>query len=123
VPTDGGLHQALGLSMVRLKRLDDALIELRRGAELDPNNARYSYIYGVALHSNGRQQEAITYLKDRLTRHPDNRHISMAIVSFSREAGDAATALQYAEQACKIAPEDQALKGIVEQRRRQIRPQ
>jgi tetratricopeptide (TPR) repeat protein len=123
VPTDGGLHHALGLSLVRLKRLDDALAELRRAAELDHNNARYAYIYGVALHSTGRQQEAITYLEDSLTRHPENRDISMAIVSFSREAGDAATALQYAEQAYKIAPDDQALKAIVDELRRQIRPQ
>jgi tetratricopeptide (TPR) repeat protein len=122
-PTDGGLHHALGLSLVRLKRLDDALAELRRGAELDPNNARYAYIYGVALHSTGRQHEAITYLKDSLTRHPENRDISMAIISFSRDAGDAATALRYAEQAYKIAPDDPALKGMVEQLRRQTRPQ
>jgi tetratricopeptide (TPR) repeat protein len=123
IPTDGGLHHALGLSLVRLKRLDDALAELRQATELDPNNARYAYIYGVALHSTGRRQEAMTYLEDSLTRHPENRDISMAIVSFSREAGDAATALQYAEQAYKIAPADPTLKGMVEQLRRQIRPQ
>jgi tetratricopeptide (TPR) repeat protein len=117
------LHHALGLSLVRLKRLSDALAELRRAAELDQNNARYAYIYGVALHSTGRHQEAITYLENSLTRHPENRDIGMAIVSFSREAGDAATALQYAEQAYKIAPDDQALKGIVDELRRQIRPQ
>jgi tetratricopeptide (TPR) repeat protein len=123
VPTDGGLHHALGLSLVRLKRLDDALAELRQAAELDPANARYAYIFGVALHSTGRPQAAITYLKDSLTRHPDNRDISMAIISFSREAGDAATALQYAERAYKIAPDDLTLKGMVEQLRRQTRPQ
>jgi predicted CXXCH cytochrome family protein len=122
VPTDGGLHHALGLSLVRLKRLDAALFELRRAAQLDPDNARYAYIYGVALHSAGRRQEAIAYLKDGLTRHPENRDISMAIVSFSREAGDAATALQYAEHAYKVAPGDPTLKGIVDELRRQIRP-
>jgi predicted CXXCH cytochrome family protein len=123
VPADGGLHHALGLSLVRLKRLDDALAELRRAAELDHNNARYAYIYGVALHSTGRQQEAITYLKDSLTRHPENHDIIIAIVSFSREAGDAATALQYAEQAYKVAPDDPTLRGIIDELRRQIRPQ
>jgi tetratricopeptide (TPR) repeat protein len=123
VPTDGGLHHALGLSLVRLKRLDDALVELRRATEFDKNNARYAYIYGVALHSTGRQQEAITYLKDSLTQHPENHDIIIAIVSFSREAGDAATALQYAERAYKAAPDDPALKGIVDELRRQMRSQ
>jgi predicted CXXCH cytochrome family protein len=122
VPDDGGLHHALGLSLVRLKRLDEALVELRRAADLDSHNARYAYIYGVALHSAGRQQEAIVYLRDSLAGHPENRDIIMAIVSFSREAGDAATALQYAEQAIKIAPDDPVTKALVEQLRRQASP-
>jgi Flp pilus assembly protein TadD len=122
VPGDGGLHHALGLSLVRLKRLDEALVELRRAADLDRNSARYAYIYGVALHSAGRQQEAITYLRDSLTTHPENRDIIMAIVSFSREAGDAATALQYAEQATRFAPDDPAIKGLLDELRRQLSP-
>jgi tetratricopeptide (TPR) repeat protein len=122
VPDDGGLHHALGLSLVRLKRLDEALVELRRAADLDRNSARYAYIYGVALHSAGHGQEAITYLKGSLTAHPENRDIVMALVSFSREAGDVATALRYAEQALKIAPDDPAVKGLVEDLRRQISP-
>src|SRR5450631_342540 len=122
VPVDGGLHHALGLSLVRQKRLDDALVELRRAAELDRNNARYVYIYGVALHSAVHGPEAITYLRDYLSGHPDNRDIVMAIVSFSRDAGDAATALQYAEQAAKITPDDPAIKGLVDELRCQVSP-
>jgi tetratricopeptide (TPR) repeat protein len=122
VPGDGGLHHALGLSLVRLKRLDQALVELSRAAELDQHNARYAYIYGVALHSVGHQQEAIAYLKDSLTAHPDNRDIVMAIVSFSREAGDAATALHYAEQAIQMLPDDPTIRGLVNELRSQISP-
>jgi Flp pilus assembly protein TadD len=122
VPNDVGLHHALGLSLVRLKRIDDALVELGRAAELDRHSARYAYIYGVALHSAGRQQEAIAQLKKSLAEHPENRDIIMAIVSFSREAGDAATALQYAEQAARMAPGDPAIRTMVEQLRRQVSP-
>jgi Flp pilus assembly protein TadD len=122
VPGDGGLHHALGLSLVRLKRLDEALVELRSAAELAPHNARYAYIYGVAMHSAGRRQEAIAYLKDSLIEHSENRDIIMAIVSFSREAGDTATALQYAEQAIKLAPDDPATKTLLDQLRRQTSP-
>jgi tetratricopeptide (TPR) repeat protein len=121
-PGDAGLHHALGLSLVRLKRLDDALIELHRAAELDRASARYAYIYGVALHSAGRRQEAIDYLKENLTGHPANLDIAMAIISFSRESGDATTALQYAEQAIKIAPDDPAIRGLAEELRRQTPP-
>jgi predicted CXXCH cytochrome family protein len=122
VPTDGGLHHALGLSLVRLKRLGEALGELRSAAELDPHNARYGYIYGVAMHSAGHGQEAIRYLKDSLTRHPESRDMIMAIISFSREAGDNATALQYAEQVAKLAPDDPAAKSMIDELRRQVSP-
>jgi len=121
-PGDAGLHHALGLSLVRRKQLDDALVELRRAAELDPTSARYAYIYGVALHSAGHSQEAIDYLKESLSGHPANRDIVMAIISFSRESGDAATALQYAEQAIKLAPDDPAIRGLAEELRRQASP-
>jgi predicted CXXCH cytochrome family protein len=122
VPADGGLHHALGLSLVRLKRLDEALVELRSAAELAPHDARYAYIYGVAMHSAGQRQEAIAYLKNSLTGHPENRDIILAIVSFSREAGDTATALQYAEQAIKLAPDDPATRTLLDQLRRQTSP-
>ncbi len=122
VPGDGGLHHALGLSLVRLKRLDEALIELRSAADLDSRNPRYAYIYGVALHSAGRQREAITYLKDSLAGHSADLDIIMAIVSFSREAGDTATALQYAEQAIKLAPDDPALRALLNELRPSMPP-
>jgi Flp pilus assembly protein TadD len=121
-PDDAGLHHALGLSLVRLKRLDEALVELRRAAELDSRNARYAYIYGVALGSAGRQLDAIAYLRSSLTAHPENRDIIMAIVSFSREAGDTTTALQYAERARKIAPDDSTIRSLIDQLKRQRSP-
>ena len=82
------LHHALGLTLVRLKRLDEALGELRRAAELAPEQARYAYVYAVALHSAGRGGEAMTVLKDSLARHPDDRDTLLALISFSRDAGD-----------------------------------
>jgi predicted Zn-dependent protease len=54
---------------VRLRRLDEALAELRRASELDPDQARYAYVYAVALHSAGRVEDAMTVLKESLARH------------------------------------------------------
>jgi Flp pilus assembly protein TadD len=123
VPNDAGLHHAVGLNLVRLKRLDEALVELRSAADLDRANPRYAHIYGVALHSAGRQLEAIAYLKDSLAGHPQNRDIIMAIVSFSREVGDVDTARQYGEQALKLTPGDPGLRALLEELRRQKPPQ
>lgn len=48
-PSDATLHHALGLSLVRQQRKDEALRELRRATELDPDNARFRYVYEVAV--------------------------------------------------------------------------
>ena len=86
-PRDAGLHHALGLALVRAKRLDGAVTELRQAAELDPDQARYTYVDAVALNSTGRKDEAIDTLKESLTRHPNDRDTLMALISFYRDAG------------------------------------
>lgn len=48
-PADATLHHALGLSLVRQQRKDEALRELRRATQLDPDNARFQYVYEVAV--------------------------------------------------------------------------
>ena len=119
-PQDAGLHHARGLSLVRLKRADDALGELRRAAELDPRQARYAYVYAVALHSVGRAGDAVTELKQNLARHPGDRDTLLALISFSRDGGDAGAALDYAQQLARITPEDRGLAALIEELRRQV---
>jgi tetratricopeptide (TPR) repeat protein len=48
------LHYALGLTLTRLKRGSEAIVELQRATELEPDRARYQYVFAVALHSAGR---------------------------------------------------------------------
>ena len=121
VPQDAGVHHALGLTLVRLKRLDEALAELRRAAELAPEQARYAYVYAVALHSAGRGSEAMTALKDSLARHPNDRDTLLALISFSRDAGEPGTALEYAERLARIVPTDQTIAALIESLRQQIK--
>jgi tetratricopeptide (TPR) repeat protein len=109
------------LTLVRLKRLNEALGELHRAAELAPEQARYAYVYAVAVHSAGRRNEALTALKDSLARHPNDRDTLLALISFSRDAGDPATALEYAEQWARIAPADQTIPALIEDLRRQVK--
>jgi Flp pilus assembly protein TadD len=107
-----GLHHALGLVLTRLKRREDALGELRRAAELDPHRA-----YAVGLHSAGH----MAVLKKSLARHPGDRDTLLALISFSRDAGDFGTALDYAEQLARAAPGDPSLVALIENLRRQIK--
>jgi tetratricopeptide (TPR) repeat protein len=114
VPNDAGLHHALGLSLVRSKQLDAAIPEFGRATELGPDQVRYAYVYAVALHSAGRRNEAMTVLKDGLAKHPDNRDILLALITFSRDAGDLASALEYAQQLARMMPDDQHLTNFVQ---------
>ncbi|MCM2310454.1 MAG: hypothetical protein NDI84_03540, partial [Steroidobacteraceae bacterium] len=48
-PDAAALHHALGLALVRQQRKQEALLELKRATELEPGNARYRYVYDVAM--------------------------------------------------------------------------
>ena len=119
VSGDAGIHHALGLTLVRLKRLDEAIAELRRAAQLDPDQPRYSYVYGVALHSAGSKSEGLAVLKESLAHHPSDRDLLRALVSFSRDDGDAAAALGYAQQLARIAPSDPSVARLIQDLQRQ----
>jgi Flp pilus assembly protein TadD len=98
VPPPGrpSLQHALGLQLVRAKRYDAAMVWLRLAADGDAGNARYAFVYGVALHDTGRAVEGRRVLEQAARRHPGNADILGALVSFSREAGDAAAARRWA---------------------------
>jgi Flp pilus assembly protein TadD len=112
-PMDGGLHYALGLALIRLKRSEEAIAELRQAAELQPERSRYAYVYAVALQSTGHAPGAVSVLKDSLLKHPDDRDTLMALATFTRDAGDLTAALGYAERLAYLAPHDTNMAAFV----------
>ena len=52
-PEQADVLHALGLSLIRQKRYDEAVVELDRAASARPESARYQYIFAVALHETG----------------------------------------------------------------------
>ena len=85
-----------------------------------PSGRRYAYVYAVALHSAGRRNEARSVLRESLARHPDDRDTLLALVTFSRDAGDIAAALDYAEQLARMTPGDVNLDALISNLRRQV---
>lgn len=76
VPDAAALHHSLGLLRIRQKKLPEALDSLQQAATLAPENARFSYVYAVALHSVGKQEGARKILADALKRAPANRELN-----------------------------------------------
>jgi tetratricopeptide (TPR) repeat protein len=104
IPGDASIHHALGLALVRQKRLPEAVEELRLAANLAPNDVRYTYVYAVALNSSGKEEQAIQILRGVHERHPGNREILSALVAFHRDAGNSAAARSYADKLQKLSP-------------------
>jgi Flp pilus assembly protein TadD len=69
-PKAAALHHSLGLLQVRQKNLPAALASLKRTVELAPDDARFAYIYAVALDSAGRHREAQAAVKAGLKHAP-----------------------------------------------------
>ena len=97
-PGNAGVHHALGLSLVRQQRTQEGIEELRVATTLAPDDARYIYVYAVALNSTGKPEQAIMVLQGAHNRHPNNRDILGALVAFHRDLGNQAAARSYAEK-------------------------
>ena len=117
-PQVASLHHALGLTLVREKHTEAALDELRQAASLDPSQARYAYVYAVGLHSAGRRDEALAVLKEGLRSHPNDLDTLSAAINFSREKGDVAATLDYAERMARLVPEDPRLTDLIRELKR-----
>lgn len=72
LPESADLHHSLGLLEVRQQRLDTAIASLARAATLAPDNARYQYVYAVALHTAGKTHQALTVIDIALERQGDS---------------------------------------------------
>ncbi len=106
LPKSAMLHHGLGLALVRMKRADAALGALERATMLESGNARFTYVYAVALHSMGKVEAAIARLEKALLAHPNDRDIVQALASFHEARGESATAKKYAERLRALSEKD-----------------
>jgi predicted CXXCH cytochrome family protein len=118
---DAGLRHALGLTLTRQRRTNDALEEFRSASELEPERSRYAYVYAVALHSSGRINESIEVLTKNLARHPDDRETLSALVMFNRDSGNIKAALEYAERLSRLVPNDRELTRLTDDLRARLK--
>ena len=112
---DASLEHALGLLMVRQKRNGPALDLLAAAARIEPSNARYVYVYAVALNDAGRSRAAIELLESSLKTHPYDRDSLSALISFLEQAGDRAKALTYAQRLYQLEPDNPEVRRMLKE--------
>jgi tetratricopeptide (TPR) repeat protein len=105
-PQSADLRYALGLLYIRVKRLDEAVTELARAAELAPERSRYAYLHGLALKEKGDVKGALAVLEAARKSHPSDRELLTALATISRDAGDRESALGYAKILLRAYPDD-----------------
>ncbi|HLK12133.1 MAG TPA: ammonia-forming cytochrome c nitrite reductase subunit c552 [Candidatus Binatia bacterium] len=73
LPEAAALYHSLGLLQIRQKNLTAALVSLKRAVDLAPDDARFTYVYAVALESAGREEEALAVIDAGLRHAPGDR--------------------------------------------------
>ena len=107
------LHHALGLLLVRKGDKSTALQEFAKASMLAPADARYAYVYGIALNSIGKQREALSALKAADTHNPNNLQLLSALISILRESGDIKAALVYARKVSEVLLDNEEIKQLI----------
>ncbi len=109
---DAALHHALGLSLARQKKLPEAVAELKAAADGAPDDARYAYVYVVALRSTGDQAGSRKALAAALARHPNNVDLLGLALNDALAARDLAQARDAAGRLSRMRPDDENLARL-----------
>jgi tetratricopeptide (TPR) repeat protein len=109
------LHHALGLNLVRQKRQSEAIKSLAEAARRAPNNARYAYVHGVALHSSGDAKKGKAVLQAALLRQPNAVDLLTALAQFAAQSGQQEEALRYVGRLQAIDPQNSQYRQLAQQ--------
>ncbi|MDA0705573.1 MAG: tetratricopeptide repeat protein [Proteobacteria bacterium] len=111
-PTSAEMHHLLGLLLVRTERLADGLVALQKAAELAPDDPRFAFVVGVALHSLGQADAALRALHEARQRFPQDFDIAWALATMSRDSGDLAAAREIADELARQWPTDPNVQAL-----------
>lgn len=96
------LHHILGLWYIRQKESAKALAALKRATELDSDDARYHYVYAVALAEED-VSGAIKVLESSLKRHTGDIQTLFALAFYHKQLGEMQKAKDYQKRAEKLS--------------------
>ncbi|MCC7387275.1 MAG: tetratricopeptide repeat protein [Phycisphaerales bacterium] len=86
-PRNASVRHALGLTLVRLGRRDEALAELERAFAWGPESPRHGYVFAVALDSLGEPDRALEVMRSTVAAHPYDREVLGALAGMCQARG------------------------------------
>ncbi|KPK48839.1 MAG: hypothetical protein AMJ63_17690 [Myxococcales bacterium SG8_38_1] len=89
---------ALGLTLIRLQRHDEAMALLGRAYQTRPETIRFGYVYAVAQFDTGKRVAALRTLEHMHKRYPANRDLLQLLVGYNQQMGRRSAAQKYAEK-------------------------
>jgi Tfp pilus assembly protein PilF len=107
-PVHADLLHALGLCLVRQKKVADAIPLLAQAAVAAPEEPRHAYVHAVALEAVGRLGEAVAALEAAGARLPGDRDLRELLVEYLLQQGNTARARALAADYAARWPEDAA---------------
>lgn len=99
-------YHALGLTFIRQKRYAEALDALKKANSLAPDNARYAYVYAVALQSVGQASESAAVIAHALGRTPNDADLVGFALNGALRSGDIDRARLLASKLTLLRPDD-----------------
>jgi len=97
IPNIAVLHHALGLWYVRNKEPDKAIVELEKATKLAEDNARFAYVYAVAIGEKN-SKKAINILEKAYLKHNGDLQIVSALAYYYKQRGDLEKSKLYEEK-------------------------
>ena len=114
-PESPAIHHSMGLLAVRRAGGEASLPWLENAATLAPGNTRFQYVWAVALHDNGKPEQAIAVLENAHSDRPADAEVLYALAVFSRDAGDLERARAYASRLKALQPYNPQATALVEE--------
>ena len=108
------VEYALGLHYIRIHQMQKALQALAEATQLQPDNARYAYVYAVALNGNGQSEQAIKILQQVNEQHPYDSDVLIALVTYNKNMGYRKAAEVYAAKLIELNPQYGSVENILE---------
>ena len=94
VPNMAILHHALGLWYVRDKQKEKAITYLKQAVDIDPNDARFAYVYAVAIGEKS-PDEAIKVLKSVYPKHTGDKQIVSGLAYYYQQVGQSVKSKEF----------------------------